>query len=203
MDFSTPTATALQKQQTWNSFIFVIAQAPLQWRHKVLLQCSQTKHLFPTRWKPGVYSTGSSCSVQFTWAQCRGLITNLMVESKEGPETQQKSPNFCPVPDREGSFLPFLISKGTGSNAHISVYHLANTRSTIRDQFCLFHTAKKAITRVFTSCMEHWRYLSVLVHQTVSGTANILRTSQQSIWFFWLNSSLFYMLTHFTVISTV
>lgn len=56
-----------------------------------------------------------------------------MVESKEGPETKQKSPDFCPVPDREGIFLPSLISKGTGSMAHLSVYHLANTMSTNRD----------------------------------------------------------------------
>lgn len=89
MDFSTLMATALQKQQTQNSFIFVIAQAPLQWRHKVLLQYSQNNHLFPTRWKPGMDSTGSSCSVQFTWAQCRGLIRNLKVDSKEGPEMKK------------------------------------------------------------------------------------------------------------------
>lgn len=43
-----------------------------------------------------------------------------MVESKEGLEMKQMSPNFCPLPDREGIFLPSLISKGTGSKAHLS-----------------------------------------------------------------------------------
>lgn len=50
-----------------------------------------------------------------------------------GPRNGEKSPDFCPAPDREGIFLPPLISKGTGSNAHLSVCHLANTMPTNRD----------------------------------------------------------------------